>query len=356
MYRYLSKMDKNILVEYGVFVYLLYQCMLLLTTIQRVNTTSGLQIHSIMYRFHPSVRWSGPYPTKDEIVDQIRQLWERYGLQEKTKFHHKVEKVYKDPQGRWIIDNPANGRFEGVIAATGTCGAVQMPSLPEQENFKGEIVHSSQLDKVDGKGKRILIVGGGASAIEAVEFATKVGASQIDILSRSEKWIIPRNAFVDLLLAFNVFGQETPLRLPEWLLRKFFYRDLQDLAPSPGQSPGVFTSTPMVNSDILDLIRQGKARWLRGDIVNVEEKGIIFNHRAPRVPKGGPGQEKLVEGDIIVMATGFKRPSLKFLPEEFFQPPYQPPNWYIQGLSFPNLLSTEHTMPSSLSISSSHPL
>lgn len=283
-----------------------------------------------MYRFHPSVKWSGGYPTKDEIVGQIRQLWERYRLQPKTVFNHRVEKVYRDKQDRWIIDNPSHGRFDGVIAAVGSCGAPKMPTLPSQEKFKGQLVHSSKLDGVDGKGKRVLVVGGGASAVEAVEFAVKTKAESISILSRSDKWIIPRNPFIDILLAFNVFGQETILSwIPESLLRLFFYRDLEDLAPTPGSNQGLFMSTPMVNSDILEQIRRGKAEWLRGDIISVEENGILFNHRARGVPKGGPGHEKLVEGDIIVQATGFQRPSLSFLPKELFYEPYQPPNWYL---------------------------
>lgn len=86
----------------------------------------------------------------------------------------------------------------------------------------------------------------------------------------------------------------------------------------------------MANSDLFDLIREGQARWLRGDILQVQEDGIVFNHRSQGVPKGGPGQETLVKGDVIIMATGFKRPSLSFLPEEVFEEPYGPPSWYLQ--------------------------
>lgn len=74
------------------------------------------------------------------------------------------------------------------------------------------------------------------------------GAKSTSVLARSEKWIIPRNALVDTLLAFNIFGQETIFSwIPESFLRIFFYRDLDDLAPP---SEGLFTETPMVNSDI----------------------------------------------------------------------------------------------------------
>lgn len=285
-----------------------------------------------MYRFHPSVQWKSGYPTRQQIIDQITQLWKRYGLDERTKFETKVEKVYRDDTGLWVVNDPSNGHFDGVIAAVGSCGELKMPKMPGQDKFKGPIVHSSKLtaDKIDAKGKRVLIVGGGASAVEAVEFAVKSGATSTSILSRSDKWIIPRNALVDAILAFNIFGQETILSwVPEGLLRRFFYRDLRDLAPT--SSKGLFTDTPMVNSEIFHQIRTGKASWLRGDILQVEENGVSFNKRAQGVPKNGPGHEIFVEGDIIIMATGFGRPSLRFLPKSCFQPPeYSPPNWYLQ--------------------------
>jgi hypothetical protein len=86
----------------------------------------------------------------------------------------------------------------------------------------------------------------------------------------------------------------------------------------------------MVNDDVLDKIRDGSASWLRGDIKRVEKDGILYNLRGTGVPKGGPGKEVLVEGEVIVMATGFSRPSLDFLPSEVFEEPYEPPNWYLQ--------------------------
>ena len=284
-----------------------------------------------MYRFHPSVKWSAGYPDRQQIVSQIRQLWLRYGLRERTKFNTSVTSVTQDKDGLWIINDDSNGRFDGVMAAVGSCGDPQMPPMPGQENFKGEVYHSSKLDGKTAQGKKVLIIGGGASAVEALEFVVHTGAKSTSVLARSDKWIIPRNAFVDTLLAFNIFGQETFFSwIPESLLRIFFYRDLDDLAP---QSEGLFTETPMVNSDIFHQIRTGKAEWLRGDILGFTENGIRFNHRSKGVPKGGPGRESIVEGDMVIMATGFSRPSLAFLPDEVFKEPYAPPDWYLQGNS-----------------------
>lgn len=281
-----------------------------------------------MYRFHPSIRWDGGYPNRQQIVSQITELWKRYGLESKTKFNTKVTKVYQDEKGRWIINNPSEGRFDGIIAAVGTCGDAKMPHIPGQETFKGEIYHSSDLTGKQAKGKKMIVIGGGASAVEALEFAAHEEAEKTYILARSDKWIIPRNPVVDVLLSFNIFGGETPFSfIPEWLLRKFFYRDLQDLAPT---DKGLFTGTPMVNSDVMDKIRSGKAEWLRGDIKNFTSDGILFKVRGKGVPSGGPGRETEIKADIVVMATGYDRPSLSFLPEDSFGEPYNPPNWYLQ--------------------------
>lgn len=283
----------------------------------------------MMYRFHPSVQWSNGYPSKREILSQVRKLWRRYGLHHKTTFSFTVERTYQDARGRWIINDPSHGRFDGLIAAVGTCGAPSMPHVPGLDRFKGEVYHSSDLTGRDARGKKMAIIGGGASAVEAFEFAAASGAEKTYILSRSEKWIIPRNMVVDVLLSLNIFGQQTLLSwLPEMLLRRLFYRDLRDVAPPSGH--GLFTDTPIVNSDVMRQLRSGEAEWIRGDIDGVTENGLVINRRARGVPKGGPGRDETIEADIIVMATGFKRPSISFLPEECFVAPYAPPSWYIQ--------------------------
>jgi cation diffusion facilitator CzcD-associated flavoprotein CzcO len=98
-----------------------------------------------MYRFHPSVQWNRGYPDRQQILSQVRQLWERYGLKERTRFNTKIDRVYQDDQGRWIVNDPSLGRFGGVIAAVGTCGAPKMPKIPGMDNFNGPIYHSSEL-------------------------------------------------------------------------------------------------------------------------------------------------------------------------------------------------------------------
>lgn len=110
-----------------------------------MNNTSSLQIHSLAYRFHPSVKWEHGYPDRQQIVSQVRQIWEKYSLDTRTRFDIKVDKVYQDEKGCWIINNPSNGRFEGLIAAVGTCGDPKVPKMDGLEKFRGQVYHSSQL-------------------------------------------------------------------------------------------------------------------------------------------------------------------------------------------------------------------
>ena len=50
----------------------------------KANNTPGLQIHSVMYRFHPAAHWTNGYPNRKQIVGQVKELWKKYGLGEKT--------------------------------------------------------------------------------------------------------------------------------------------------------------------------------------------------------------------------------------------------------------------------------
>lgn len=174
----------------------------------------------------------------------------------------------------------------------------------------------------------MIVIGGGASAVEALEFAAHEDAEKVSILARTDKWIIPRNPLFNALLALNVLGHETLLsRIPEALLRRFFYRDLADLALA---DKGIFTDTPMVNSNVMERLRAGRAEWVRCDIEGFTERGVVVNRRARGVPAGGVGHRKIIDADMVVMATGFHRPSLSFLPDDCWEEPYGPPNWYLQ--------------------------
>ncbi|KIJ51164.1 hypothetical protein M422DRAFT_203180, partial [Sphaerobolus stellatus SS14] len=62
-----------------------------------VNKTSGLQLNSMLYRFHPGVYWKHTFPHRDEILGEIRRIWTEYQLEPRTKFNTPVKKVTRAP-------------------------------------------------------------------------------------------------------------------------------------------------------------------------------------------------------------------------------------------------------------------
>jgi cation diffusion facilitator CzcD-associated flavoprotein CzcO len=84
-------------------------------------------------------------------------------------FDTKVEKVYQDEKGRWIINNLSQERFEGIITAVRTCGDAKSPTCLEWTNSRARSISSDWTGK-EAKGKKMIIIGGGASAVEALEF------------------------------------------------------------------------------------------------------------------------------------------------------------------------------------------
>jgi cation diffusion facilitator CzcD-associated flavoprotein CzcO len=149
------------------------------------------------------VKFQGGYPNRNEIVGAVEDLWKTYHLEGKTKFNVKVERVWQESDSKWFVNSEEYGKFDGVIAAIGyghsssnmfldspvfiynrTCGDPKTPHMSGQASFEGTICHSSELSQVDGKDKKIVVIGGGASAVEVLEFACAVKAAKTTILAR----------------------------------------------------------------------------------------------------------------------------------------------------------------------------
>ena len=154
---------------------------------------------------------------------------------------------------RWVVNEGEDGIFDAVIVTVGTCGEprkVNFPGMPkepsdspkqdenaisdeekeegdnekheeDEEVFEGLVVHSSELDNVDLEGKKVVVIGSGASGVEAVETALDRGAkgarrgeesNGVIMLARDDKWIIPRNFVLYTLISAQPFGREMPLR------------------------------------------------------------------------------------------------------------------------------------------------
>lgn len=122
-----------------------------------------------------------PQPPTNRLPNHraLETLW----AGQENEIRHSRRKSLQRRKGHWIINDTSLGRFDGIIAAVGTCGDAKIPHIPGMEKFKGEIYHSSDLTGKEAKGKSMIVIGGGASAVEALEFASHE-AEKVYILAR----------------------------------------------------------------------------------------------------------------------------------------------------------------------------
>jgi dimethylaniline monooxygenase (N-oxide forming) len=156
----------------------------------------------------------------------------------------------KDPKemdhARWVINDGQDGIFDAVIVTVGTCGEPHRIPIDGIDFFGGKTYHSSELDDADLEGKKVVIIGSGASGVEAAELAVEKQAQSVNLIARDDKWIIPRNVVIDTFLAMQPFGRQMPLSfLWEWFIKIFHYRGLKNLAPP---RLGIFEGTPASDS------------------------------------------------------------------------------------------------------------
>lgn len=151
--------------------------------------------HMYSFSFAPNRRWSRPYSQQAEIQDYLLRVTEQYALRPLIRFGVEVQSMRWLPEHeRWQIDLPGQEGLlaRHVILATGPLNKPLIPDIPGVADFAGVAFHSNQWrHDVDLKGRRIAVVGTGASAVQIVpEIAP--AAAQVDVFQRTPAWVVPR--------------------------------------------------------------------------------------------------------------------------------------------------------------------
>lgn len=158
-----------------------------------VDTPSYLYAYSFFPR-----NWSRYFARQGEIYDYIREMASQFGLMEGIQFRTEVLGArYDADRQRWTLRvRNADGSVEDVVAnalitATGLLNIPQIPALTGMSEFSGPMFHSARWPKqVDLRGKRVAVVGSGASSMQIVP-AIADSVSELAIFQRSPQWIAP---------------------------------------------------------------------------------------------------------------------------------------------------------------------
>jgi len=164
-----------------------------------INTYPGAecdvpsQLYSYSFALNPD--WSKVYSPQQEIWEYTKRVAEKAGVLDRFVFETAVEEArWEAGQQRWIVET-TNGTYAArtLIAASGGLSEPSLPDIDGIESFTGDTFHTARWNHdVDLTGKRIAVIGTGASAIQLVPEIAQV-AGRLDVYQRTPNWIIPRN-------------------------------------------------------------------------------------------------------------------------------------------------------------------
>lgn len=78
-----------------------------------------------------------------------------------------------------------------------------------------------------------------------------------------------------------------------------------------------------MNDDFLVHVRAGRCNYVRGDTQGLTRAGVRVNVRGRDSKPGEHGEEAEFPADVVVLATGFKKPDVAFLPDDLFPASYE---------------------------------
>jgi monooxygenase len=287
------------------------------------------------YGFRP---WTGHKSIAGgaEIRAYIHDTARIYGIDKKIRFKQRVARAaFSSATGQWTLDVAADG---AVATQTITCGMLMTcagyyrtdqgyaPEFAGRDNFKGTVVHPQQWpEDFKATGKRIVVIGSGATAVTLVPALAEQGAD-VTMLQRSPSYVVP---WPDVDPFANAARRRLPLKVAGAVTRwksalqgLYFFTQcrrqpekirqrLLDAGRQMTGSPELITKhfTPTYkpwdqrlclapNGDIFKALKDGRARVVTGEIDRMVADGL-------RLKTG-----EVVAADVIVTATGLNLQSM----------------------------------------------
>jgi cation diffusion facilitator CzcD-associated flavoprotein CzcO len=286
-------------------------------------------MYTLGYSFRP---WTSPQAIADgdAILAYLRETAESAGIDRKIRYRHRVERArWSSDDDRWTVEarDLATGglvaitcRFLFVCAGYYDYDAGYTPAFAGRERFRGRIVHPQQwTPDIDYDGKRVVVIGSGATAVTLVPELAK-RAAHVTMLQRSPTYIVARprrDAIADWLRArlpertayavtrwknvllgqylFRVCRRQ-PARVKHWLVgmvrRQLCAGYDVDTHFTPRYNPWDQRLCLVPDGDLFEAIRAGSVDVVTDEIETFVENGV-------RLKSG-----RVLEADLVVSATG----------------------------------------------------
>ena len=290
---------------------------------------SDSDMYTLGYAFKP---WEGAKAIADgpAILDYVRETASSYGIERYIRFGHRVKRAaWSTPEARWTVEAE---RGEPTQTLRLSCNFLFMcsgyydyaagytPAFPGSERFAGLIVHPQRwTDDIAYAGKRVVVIGSGATAMTLVPELAKQ-AAHVTMVQRSPTYVVARpsqDAIANRLRRF--LPSRLAYGLTRWkqvLLGMYFFNLCRRepararkmilagvraaLGPAydverhfnPRYNPWQQRLCLLPDGDLFGALRSGRAAVVTGRIEAFTETGL-------RLESGAE-----IEADLIVTATG----------------------------------------------------
>lgn len=291
---------------------------------------SDSDMHTLGYSFKP---WNAEKAIADgpAILDYVRETAREHDVERHIRFGHKVVSAeWSTKDARWVVSATTKSgetvrvscHFLFVCSGYYDYAGGYTPDFPGIERYRGKVVHPQKwTDDVDYAGKRVVVIGSGATAVTLVP-AMAEKAAHVTMLQRSPTYIVSRPAVdaiasklrralpakvaygatrwknVAMGMAFFQFCRKFPEKAKSMLVgqvRKSIGKKV-DVGEhfSPSYHPWDQRVCLVPDGDLFVALESGKAEVVTDHIETFTETGITLR------------SGKTLEADLVVTATGLR--------------------------------------------------
>ena len=165
----------------------------------RVNHYPGcacdVQSHVYSFSFEPNPEWTRMFAPRDEIRAYLEHCADKYHIRPHIHLGTALNQAEWDEDAAlWRLQDEHGNRYTAnmLVSGMGALSKPTYPNVPGRERFQGKAFHSQHWDHdYNLRGKRVGVIGTGASAIQFVPEVQKEAAN-LKVFQRSAPWIMPK--------------------------------------------------------------------------------------------------------------------------------------------------------------------
>ena len=239
------------------------------------------------YSFAQKIDWPKYFSPQGVLLDYFREVADEYAVREHVRFETEVLSAeFSDARSMWTLRlRTADGREEtieaqAIISAVGQLNQPNMPAIPGIETFAGPSFHSARWDhSVDLKGKRVAVIGTGASAAQFVPLIANEVA-ELHIFQRTAAWFFPAPTYQDDVPAGLTWLFEHVPHYMHWYRFWLFWNTTDGLLPAATVDPEWQRGEQSV-SEVNDELRALLTMYLQAQYA---DRPDLFEKALPHYP------------------------------------------------------------------------